>query len=48
MLKILSREFSSSNLFSLENIKNTETVIKITNGMGIRVIIEIFSEIKNK
>ncbi len=45
---MLSRELSNSDLFSLEDIKNTETISKITNGIGISVIKEILSEIKNK
>ena len=45
---MFDNELCSSVKFSLFDITNTETVIKITNGIGIRVIKEIFSEIKNK
>ena len=44
---IFFNESLNSVIFSLSEIKKTKTIIIITNRIGIKVMIEIFSDINN-
>ena len=45
---IFVKEFLNSEIFSLFEVENTAIIITIINGIGIKVIKEIFLAIKNK